>query len=515
MIVREINEYVEIMDSTLRDGEQAPGVSYTPDEKLYIAKILLEDLCVDHIEVASARSSEGEREAVKKITDWAKTKGFGEKIETLAFCDEGKSANWACSVGVKVIDLLTKGSERHCRVQLGKTPKEHFKQVCDEIDYAEKMGLKVKVGLEDWGGGMRNSLSYVHEFLSVLRDHNVNHIMLGDTLGIATPEQLSLDFEWMYSSFPDLKLEFHGHNDYGMVTANSLAAVNAGVHAIHTTITGLGERAGNQSLVEIVAAINDMTDRKTGINEKIFDYASREVQKISGKRVSGNAPIIGMDVFTQTCGVHADGDKKGNLYTNSLLPERFNRKRKYALGKLSGKASIDKNLEAMGLELDKEIRDKVLREVISRGDKKQKVTPEDLSFIIDDIMNKPNTKRLKINDYSITNHKNKSSEAEVTLLYDNKKLSGKATGKDGYSALLKAISKIMNDENINLPEILDYQVNISPGKKTNTQMETIINWKCETPLCTIGVASSQLESAINATEKMLNILIKINQKREK
>ena len=508
--MRKANEYVEIMDSTLRDGEQAPDVSYTPDEKLHIAKILLEDLCVDRIEVASARSSEIDCIAVKNITDWANTKGFSEKIEALAFCDEGKSADWACSVGVKVINLLTKGSEHHCRIQLRKTPKEHFKQVLEEINYAEKKGLIVKVGLEDWGSGMRNSLSYVRDFVTILRENNMNRIMLGDTLGIATPEQLTKDLNWMYSLSPELDIEFHGHDDYGMVTANSLAAVKAGVSTIHTTITGLGERAGNQPLVEIVAAINDMTERKTRVNEKMFSYASKEVQKISGKKVSGNAPIIGYDVFTQTCGVHADGDKKGNLYTNSLLPERFNRKRKYALGKLSGKASIDKNLEQMGLELDKDVRDKALQEVISRGDRKQKVTPEDLAFIVEDITKGSAVERLQIIDYTITNHKNKSSEAEVTLLYEKRELSGKAVGENGYRAFLKAITGIMKSVDIAVPEILDFQVNVSPGRKTNLQLETVIDWKYETPLHTIGVASNQLESAVNATEKMLNTIIKNN-----
>lgn len=508
-----MKKLVEMLDTTLRDGEQTPGVSYTPQEKLQVANLLLDKLGVDRIEVGSARVSEGEHEGVKNIIEWAGKKSWADRIEILGFCDGGKSVDWIKSAGGRVINLLTKGSERHCRVQLRKTPQEHFDQVAKEIDYAVSQGLAVNVYLEDWSGGMRDSLAYVFEFISVLKQHEVARIMLPDTLGILSPGEITRYLDWLYAFDPDLKLDFHGHNDYGLVTANSLAAVQSGISGVHTTVNGLGERTGNQNLFEIVAAIHDMTERKTKVKEKMFDYASRTVQMISGKRVAANAPIIGADVFTQTCGVHADGDKKGNLYANPLLPERFSRKRKYALGKLSGKASIDQNVEEMGLQLSPEVRDKVLREVIRLGDKKKNITPEDLPFIIADIMKTPDEKRLRVVNYSVTNSKGVMPSADVTVEYEGKNYTDTASGDGGYDAFVKAIRKIMKSIGFKMPKLLDYEVRIPPGGKTDALVEATISWESDTPvpMVTIGVDSDQLVAAIEATEKMLNLLLRKKQ----
>lgn len=504
------NKYVEIMDTTLRDGEQTPGVSYTPKEKLQLANVLLEKLGVDRIEVGSARVSEGEGQGVSEIVRWAEKKGYRERIEILGFCDGGKSVDWICATGAGVINLLTKGSERHCRVQLRKTPEEHFEQVGKEIEYALSKGLRVNVYLEDWSGGMKESFPYVYAFLVKLKAYPVERIMLPDTLGILNPMLVTRYLDWMYAAFPDLRLDFHGHNDYGMVTSNSLAAVMRGVNAVHTTVNGLGERAGNQNLFEIVAAVHDMTLRRTRVKEKMFDYASRAVQMISGKRVASNAPVIGADVFTQTCGVHADGDKKGNLYANPLLPERFSRKRSYALGKLSGKASIDKNLEAMGLALEKDVRDKVLQEVIRLGDKKKNITPEDLPFIIADVMKRPEERPFQVKNYHITSSTNETPSAEVTVLYNNEELSGSAKGDGGYDAFVQALRKIMSTVGVKMPRLSDYEVRIPPGGRTDALVEATITWDTggSYPLVTIGVDSDQTVAAIQATEKMLNYVIR-------
>lgn len=505
-----MDKYVEILDTTLRDGEQTPGVSYTPAEKQQVARMLLTKVKVDRIEVGSARVSEGEKEGAAQIITWAEKKGLEEKIEILGFVDKGKSIDWIKSAGCKVINLLTKGSERHCRVQLGKTPEQHFSEVCEEIEYARSQGLKVNVYLEDWSGGMRESFQYIHAFITRLRTCPVERIMLPDTLGIMDPASMIRYLDWLYTAFPNLRLDFHGHNDYGLSTANSLAAVKAGISGIHTTVNGLGERAGNQNLCEITAVINDMTERRTRVNESQLDYASKMVQTISGKRVAANAPIVGTDVFTQTCGVHADGDKKGNLYANALLPERFSRKRRYALGKLSGKASIDKNLENMGLELDRELRDKVLREVIRLGDKKKNVTPEDMPFIIADVLKSPRHKQVQIIDYAISSSCSSAPKADVKMLYKDKELEAQANGDGGYDAFVKAIRKALKQVSAQLPKLQDYEVRIPPGGKTDALVETTITWenpKGEAPLVTIGVDSDQLAAAVIATEKMLNLTL--------
>jgi D-citramalate synthase len=233
------------------------------------------------------------------------------------------------------------------------------------------------------------------------------------------------------------------------------------------------------------------------------------VQTISGKRTAWNTPIVGSDVFTQTCGVHADGDQKGNLYANPLLPERFGRKRRYALGKLSGKASVDKNLEAMGLELDKATRDKVLMEVVRLGDKKKNITPEDLPFIISGILKAPIRSLVEVTNYSITTKRGEIPHAAVEVKYQKCKLGAESTGDGGYDAFVKALRKALKQVDLTFPRLLDYEVRIPPGGKTDALVETTITWenRAGNHLVTNGVDSDQMVAAIKATEKMLNLVL--------
>ena len=482
--------YVELLDTTLRDGEQTPGVAFTPAEKFEIARILISHLRIDRLEIGSARVSDGEREALAAILKWA--------------------AAWIRDAGGKVLNLLAKGSENHCRVQLRKEPQQHFDEVCREIENAHKLGLDVNLYLEDWSNGMAHSFHYVYSFMNALKNMPLERIMLPDTLGIMTPDEVTRYLDWMYAAFPDARLDFHGHNDYGLVTANSLAAVKAGVNGIHVTVNGLGERTGNQQLAQLVVVINDHSDRTTRVPEKELQHASELVQTISGKRYSWNTPVIGTDVFTQTCGVHADGDKKGNLYANRLLPERFGRKRNYALGKLSGKASLDQNLQIMGMaELAPEVRAKVLQEVVRLGDKKKQVTPSDLPFIIASVLRTPITGRVKVVDYQIESSLKCTPKAVVTIELDGEKITEKASGDGGYDAFVKALRKLLKKRGITFPKLADYEVRIPPGGKTDALVETTISWEMpERTLTTTGVDSDQLTAAVVATEKMLNLVIK-------
>ena len=502
--------YVEVLDTTLRDGEQTPGVSYTPAEKLEIARLFISHLKIDRLEIGSARVSEGERDATRSILKWAEHKGCLERMEILGFIDGGKSAQWIHENGGKVINLLAKGSENHCRVQLKKKPEEHFADVLREIENARKLGLSVNLYLEDWSNGMIHSFDYVCAFLKVLKDSGTERIMLPDTLGIMIPDQVTKYLEWMYSVMPDGKFDFHGHNDYGLVSANSLAAVRAGISGVHVTVNGLGERTGNQSLAQFVVAVNDHTDRAVHVVEKELLHASILIQTISGKRYAWNSPVVGSDVFTQTCGVHADGDKKGNLYANLLLPERFGRKRDYALGKLSGKASIDQNLRTLGMaELSADLRAKVLQEIVRLGDKKKQVSPADLPFIIASILHAPVAGRVRVTDYQIETRMNTLPRATVSIEMDGKTFTDTASGDGGYDAFVKALRKLLKKQGLTFPKLADYEVRIPPGGKTDALVETTISWDMpsDRKLVTTGVDSDQIAAAIVATEKMLNLVI--------
>ena len=331
---------VEIMDTTLRDGEQTSGVSFARQEKLSIARLLLEDLKIPRIEIASARVSTGEYEMAKQLCEWAEKRGHIDKIEILGFLDKGASIEWIRSCGAKVMNLLCKGSEKHCTFQLQKTVQEHVEDIKQTIKKAKEVGLKINLYLEDWSNGIQHSPQYVFHLMDALKNEAVERFMLPDTLGILNPLQTLKFCRAMRRRYPDLRFDFHAHNDYDLATANTFAATLTGIQGVHCTVNGLGERAGNAPLTSVVAVLHDHVKATTGITENMVNKVSRIVESYSGIRVAANKPIIGESVFTQCAGVHADGDNKNNLYYNDLLPERFGRKREYALGKTSGRSSL-------------------------------------------------------------------------------------------------------------------------------------------------------------------------------
>jgi D-citramalate synthase len=499
---------IEVLDTTLRDGEQTPGVAFTPAEKLEIARMLLTHLHVDRLEIASARVSVGEDAAVRSIIGWARKRECAGQLEILGFVDGGRSVEWIRGVGGEVLNLLAKGSEHHCRVQLRKTPARHLDDLCREIERAHKADLRVNLYLEDWSNGMRDNFAYVYNMVDKLRQLPVERFMLADTLGVLTPDEVARYMEWMLSAFPDLHFDFHGHNDYGMATANALAAVNAGAQGLHATINGLGERAGNLTLAQLTVAINDLSEHRVRIAEKELQHASDMVQTISGKRCAWNMPVLGSDVYTQTCGVHADGDKKGDLYANALAPERFGRRRDYALGKLAGRASIDQNIDQLGLdrELDPELRRKVLDEVIRLGDKKKHITSADLPFIIAGVLRAPVHQRIRIVDFEVKSHFHASPKAKVVLEVDGRRIETAAAGDGGYDAFVKALKKGLKEFGLSMLKLLDYEVRIPPGGRTDALVEASITWSLGggRTMTTTGVDSDQLVAAVMATEKILN-----------
>ena len=498
---------LEIMDTTLRDGEQTSGVSYSPNEKLTIAKLLLEELNVDRIEIASARVSDGELNSVKQITNWAKENKKIDRIEVLTFLDDGKSLKWLMKSGCNVQNLLTKGSLNHLKHQLKKTPKNHFKDISKIIQTAEQNSIQTNVYLEDWSNGMKNSKEYVFEFLEFLNEQKINRILLPDTLGILTHYETYDFIKEVKSKFPNFHIDFHGHNDYDLSVGNSMEAIRAGCDGLHLTINGMGERAGNTPLSSAVAAIKDFLPHiNINIEEKNLFKASKLISTFSGQTVSSNKPIVGENVFTQTAGVHADGDNKKNLYFNNLNPSRFGRKRKYALGKTSGKANIKKNLDELGIKLNQEELGIITSKVIELGDKKEKVTIEDLPYIISDVLDYPAKKKnIIIESYVLTHAKTLRPSASLSLLINNKLFQESCSGDGQFDAFMNALKSIYSNQKRNLPKLIDYAVRIPPGSDSDAFCETTITWDTGSKkFKTRGLDTDQTVAAIKATEKMLN-----------
>ncbi|MCQ2195544.1 MAG: 2-isopropylmalate synthase [Paludibacteraceae bacterium] len=496
------------MDTTLRDGEQTSGVAFATHEKLGIARYLLEELGVDRLEVASARVSEGEYDAVRSIAEWAKKKGLLDRIEVLGFVDGGRSIEWIKNAGCHVMNLLAKGSYRHVTEQLRKTPEQHIADIKESIAAAQKEGFEINLYLEDWSNGMIHSCDYVFQMVDALKDSGIRRFMLPDTLGVLSPDETFEYCKQMTDRYPDLHFDFHAHNDYDLAVANVFSAVKAGIHGIHATINGLGERAGNTPITSAIAVIHDKLKLKTNVRESKIYHISKLVETYSGVRIPNNKPIIGDNVFTQCAGVHADGDSKNNLYFNDLLPERFGRVREYALGKMSGKANIRKNLEALGINIDEASMLKVTQRIIELGDKKQLVTQEELPYIVSDVLkHDTNEQPIKIVNYSLSLTHGLRPVATVKIEIDGELYQQTAAGDGQYNAFTKALWKIYKQLNKPIPELLDYMVIIPPGGQTDALVHTTITWRFNDRVFkTHGLDPDQTEAAIKATVKMLNLI---------
>ena len=503
---RDSKRYIEILDTTLRDGEQTSGVSFSNQEKLSIVQSLLSEVNVDRVEIASAMVSDREQESVRGIAEWAQRNGCLNRVEVLGFVDVNRSADWIREAGCRVMNLLCKGSLKHVTAQLGKTPAEHIADILSTVEYAVSRGLDVNVYLEDWSNGMKDSPDYVFEVTDALAAMPVKRIMLPDTLGILNPDSTLKYCSMMVERYPAVHFDFHAHNDYDLAVANVWSAVRAGIKGIHTTVNGLGERAGNAPLGSVMAMLKDQMGMMTGLNESWLFKVSRKVEVDSGIHIPHNMPVVGEFVFTQCAGVHADGDKKDNLYYNALLPERFGRVREYALGKNSGKANIQMNLEAMGIELDEESMRKVTDRIIELGVKKEQVTQDDLPYIVHDVLHhEQEEQRIRILNYSLSLTQGLRPQATVKIEIDGKVYQDAATGDGQYDAFVRALRKIYASLNKPFPVLTNYTVSIPPGGRTDAFVQTIITWSFKgEEFRTRGLDADQTEAAIKATAKMMN-----------
>ena len=501
---------VEIMDTTLRDGEQTAGVSFNADEKRAIARLLLEELKVNRIEAGSARVSRGEQEAFSRVCDWAADCGRLEAVEALGFVDGGASIDWIASAGGRVMNLLAKGSPRHLAGQLRKSPQEHLDDILRDIRTATGRGLRVNVYLEDWSNGMGSDPAYVFFLVDALKGAPVERVMLPDTLGILEPRRTAEFCRMMVERYPGVRFDFHAHNDYDLAAANACEAVRAGIQGIHTTVNGLGERTGNLPVASAVGILNDHLHAENTLDESRLMHVCRYVETLSGIRIPPNKPLVGEFAFTQTSGVHADGDKKGGLYQNALAPERFGRHREYALGKTSGKANIVQNLEHLGIHLTPDQMKTVTARVVELGDKKENLTPEDLPFIIADVLkgdfpDAPD--RIHIVNYSLQLSRGMRPVATLRLDIDGTEYEEISAGDGQYDAFMKALWKIYDRLGRRHPLLTDYAVKIPPGGKTDALVETTITWDLDGKgFRTRGIDSDQTEAAIKATVKMLNLI---------
>ena len=442
---------VKILDTSLRDGEQTPGVSLTPEQKLQIAK-QLDILGVDYIEAGTAVISEGEQRGIKGIAN----EGLKAEISSFARLLKG-DIDAAIECDVDTVNLVAPVSDAHIKKKL-KTDRESLRnRTFEMVDYVKGHGLKVEISAED---ASRADTGFLKSFFSDLAAV-VDRLCFCDTVGILYPERTKELFE-LICNF-NTPVAVHCHNDFGLATVNSVVAVLAGAEVVHVTVNGLGERAGNASLEEVVTALELLYGMKTNIVKSKLYETSRMVSNLTKVPVASNKPLVGDNVFTHESGMHVHGTLADTTLYEPIDPGIVGRKRRFAFGKHTGTASVKMALEEQGIQADKEQMSEILARVKELGDKGKLVTDADFQAVVDDVLRIERGEKIKLVDLSVVSGKNVYPTASIRLEIDGEDVVEAAVGVGPVDAAINALKKGIRGMEMEDLRLEEYHVDAITG----------------------------------------------------
>jgi 2-isopropylmalate synthase len=370
------SDYIRIFDTTLRDGEQTPGVSLTMEDKIEIAR-QLSKLGVDVIEAGSPMSSEGEKRVVKEIA----AAGLESEVCGLARATRSDiDAALDCDVDVVHVFIPTWPVQMKYAVNM--TPEQVLSATADHVDYVKRHGLKCEFSPMD---ATRSKPSFLKQVCQAAEKAGADMLNIPDTVGIMIPQTMRKLIEEVRKAVK-VPISIHCHDDFGMAVANSLAAVEAGATQVHATINGLGERAGNASLEEVVMALHVIYKLKTGVNSRLLYSTSRMVSTLTGIFVQANKAIVGENAFAHESGIHTRGVTVKPLTFEPIKPESVGRTRKLVAGKLAGTRGIKAELQEIGIHPTEDQLKEIVRRVKELGDKGKMVTDADLLALTSAVM---------------------------------------------------------------------------------------------------------------------------------
>ena len=422
-------ERITILDTTLRDGEQTPNVALSTVDKLKIAQAL-DELGVDIIEAGFAVNSEGEAEAIKGIAN------AGLKAEICSLCRASKAdidAALACDVDSVHIFLAT--SKSHLEKKLKITPEEALDRGATAVQYGKDHGLVVEFSCED---GTRTDLEYLHKMHKAVEQAGVDRIDIPDTVGVMTPPAMQ-QFVSEIKKHIKVPLAVHCHDDFGMSVANSLAGVLGGAEEIHCTINGLGERAGNAALEEVVMGLNAFYNVKTNINSRKMAFVSRLVSQLTGIAVPPNKAIVGENAFSHESGIHVHGVLSECSTYEPMRPEIVGKERTFVVGKHSGVHAIQNKLREYGLELEHDQMKEVVARVKKYAESGKKLDDAELLAVAYDVIGQEAAPAIKLEEFTVFTGLNFTPTATVMLNIDGEARRASDTGVGPIDASLSAI----------------------------------------------------------------------------
>lgn len=425
--------YVRIFDTTLRDGEQTPGVSLSIDEKLEIAR-QLDQLGVDTIEAGSPMSSEGEKEAVKEIAK------AGLKAEVCALARTiREDIDAAIQCDVDCVHTFISASDIQIKHALGMTRQKVLQSSMESVEYVKSHGLICEFSPMD---ATRADIGFLKELCKAAEEAGADRINIPDTVGVMTPTAMQ-KLIGEIKSVVKVPISVHCHDDFGMAVANSVAGVEAGAAQVHVTVNGIGERAGNAALEEVVMALHALYKYKTGINTSLLYATSKLVSRLTGIPVPPNKAIVGENAFSHKSGIHTRGVTVEPSTFEPISPELVGQHRRLEAGKLAGRQGIKAQLEEAGIHPTSEQLKTIVKRVKELGDKGKVVTDADLMAIARAVMGETvqEEKVVMLKDLAVVTGMNIVPMASVKLIVDGKEYISAETGVGPVDAAIKAIQK--------------------------------------------------------------------------
>ena len=441
---------IKVLDTTLRDGEQTPGVSLTTNEKLRIAN-KLDEIGIDYIEAGSAITSSGERESIKEIT----SQNFSAEI--LSFSRPlTVDIDYCIECDVDGVNLVVPTSDLHIKDKLKTNRNDLIEMSNNAVDYCKDHGLIVELSAED---ASRSDLDFLRSVYLNAIDYGADRICVCDTVGILTPDSSFGLFKKL--SDINVPIACHCHNDFGLAVTNTLAALKGGASEIHTTINGIGERAGNTSFEECVVSIDRLlpqfsTDVK--INE-IYDI-SKLVARLTGVYIQPNKAIVGENAFAHESGIHSDGIIKNSATYEPMTPELVGRKRKFVIGKHMGTHGLNSRLKELGLEVDNTQLQQICDNIKVLADKGKTVTDVDLQVIADNVLEINHEDRIKLDEVTIVSGNKVMPTASVKITVDGEQILNAGVGLGPVDAAINAIKSLDVFKDIDL---IEYHVDAITG----------------------------------------------------
>ena len=427
---------VRIFDTTLRDGEQTPGVSLSPEKKLNIAK-KLDALGIDAIETGFPVISEGERNAVKMIT----SENLQSELCGLARTNK-KDIDAAVDCGLNYIHTFIATSDIHLEYKLKMTREQALEKAIDAVEYGKSRGLQVEFSAED---ATRTDREFLKSVFTQVAKAGADRIDIPDTVGYSTPQYIAeITKDAIHAT--QLPVSVHCHNDFGLAVANAISGIQAGAECAHVTINGIGERAGNASLEELVMALNSLQFEQkweTNIKKELLYETSRYVSKIVGITVQPNKAIVGENAFGHESGIHTHGVLNNPLTYEPISPEIVGRTRWLQVGKHAGIHGMNAMLKEYGIVPNEEQTKKILDKVKNIGDQGKQVTEVELLSLANEVIGENTLKRIvQLTGFSVSTGVGTMPYAFVKLNIDGKEMVATDYGVGPVDASLNAIQKI-------------------------------------------------------------------------